>query len=182
MSAPPEKVGKIVEQLQSLITEALQASAVAAGRAAAEESGRPGHDRFSAIYVVAAATCAAQHVLASLLGHTGDADNLKVTPEDVYKLINPTSTLLAALLAQSMCPQSTFEGCDEHGTSCGMALEFGNPIIFDAIQQVERMTGRPVDGYVRPDMLEAVRKSAAGSDEPMNRFLAQRRETPGSLH
>lgn len=183
MNAPPAKLSNIVNATNSAISGILQSAAVAAGKAGAEADGKFGqNDRFSATYAVAAACTTGLHVLAALLGHHGDAGRGKVDPEDIAKLINPTSTLLAAILAQTMCPQAVLERTTDRGTYVGMNLEFGNSVILDAVQQVERITGRPVDGYVRPDMLDLVRKAAENADEPMNRFLAQRRGTPGNLH
>jgi len=182
MSAPPAEVAGIVAATNKIMSDILQHAALAAGKAGAKADNEPGVDRFSATYAVASGTAAALHVLASLLGHHGDADRERVEPDEIHKLINPTSTLLAALLVQSMCPSATNEGSKGNGALVGMNIEFGNEVILEAIQQVERMTGRPVDGYVHPGMLKSVRSIAENSDEPMNRFLAQRRGVPGNLH
>jgi len=179
---PPQAVSEVADSINRFVSEAIQHAGLAAGRAGAAADGRSGTDRFATTYVTAVACVSAIHILASLLGHHGDADRLNVGPDDVPKLINPTSTLLAALLVQSMCPQASAEGTSDKGTMIGQAIEFGNSVIFDAIQQVERITGRPVDGWVMPDMLASVRRTAEGTDEPMNRFLAQRRITPGNIH
>lgn len=181
--SPPSEVTKIIAATNKVMAEISQTAAVAAGRAGADAYGRHGDtDRFSATYAVACAATSVLHVLASMLGHHGDASREEVEPNEIAKLINPTSTLLAALLAQAMCPEAVSEGSSDRGAMVGMNIEFGNSVILDAVQQVERITGRPVDGYVHPGMLASVRKTAEGADEPMNRFLAQRRTTPGNLH
>lgn len=182
MSSPPAQVAKIAADLNQIVSLSMQGAAVAAGKAGAKACGEPGVDRFSATYVMAAATCAAIHVLASILGHHGDPSREKVENDEVYKVINPTSTLLAALLAHRMSSEASNEGKTDDAVKVGVNMEFGNEVIFDAIQQVERITGRPVDGWVNPSLLKIVRDEAAGSDEPLKNFLAQHRPTSGGLH
>lgn len=180
---PPREVAQISDQLNKLVSGLIQSAAIAAGKAGAVADGHPDKsDRFSVTYAAAVGCVSALHVLASILGHHGDKERNEVKNDEIAKLINPTSTLLAALLVQSMCPSASNEGESGNGVLIGQNIEFGNEIILDAVQQVERITGRPVDGHVSPFILAQVRQIADGSDEPMNRFLAQRRPTPGNLH
>lgn len=180
---PPEKVSRVADELTKLMSHLLQAAALAGAKAGAESDGSPGKlDKFSALYVAAVGCTSGLHVLASIVGHHGDPTREKVENEEVHKCINPTSILFSALLCHAMAPEASHEGVKDNGAMVGMNIEFGNATMFEALQQVERFTGRPVDGWLNPSMLAEIRKAGQGADDPLKEFLAQHRQTPGGLH
>ncbi len=180
---PPKKVAQIANDLSTTFCQATQLAAVAASRAGAKARGITGPDHVSSVYACSVGLIGGLHILASMIGHHGDKERESVEIDDIAKLINPTSTLLAAVLVQTMAPSATMEGkLDDGNIAVGSVITFSPEIMLDSVQQVERITGRPIDGWVKPSLLKALRKLTENSEEPMNRFLAQRRTTPGNLH
>lgn len=181
-NSPPSEVAKIAEGLSNVFCQATQLAAVAAAEEGRKARGLQGPDHISGLYAACVGTLGGLHIVASMLGHHGDKNREGVEHDDIGRLINPTSTLLAAVLMHNMAPSAVLESTTAQGAQVGAHIVFSPSVLLDSIQEVERITGRPVDGWVKPSLLKHVRAIAENSDEPMNRFLAQRRETPGNLH
>jgi len=171
MQAPIE-VQNTADRLAQLVSTATQTAIMAA----TNES----KNKLDAVLIAATGAIGAIHVLSQLIGWHGDKDR-NVGPENVGKLSNTTSRLLAAILVNQMSPD-VVPGRDGQSNEVGMMIEFSPDIMWSAIQRVESIIGKPVDGFVDPQMLDSLKDIIAKSNDPMNKFLAQRRSTPGSLH
>lgn len=175
---PPPAVAAIASAVSDSISQMVQQAAAAAAKVGGADS------RVNSLYAAAVGGTSVLHIVASLIGWTGDPKQEKLEKCDTPKLINPTTTLVAALLIAAMAPEATYEGDVDsgRGIKIGVNVTFGPDILLDAIQQAERLTGRSVDGFIQPSLMRSLKTISQEANDPMSRFLAQKRPTSGNLH
>ena len=176
---PPPGVTDIADQLMSIVSNMAQAAAVAAARVP-NAQGDTKDARTYGLYVASVAGAALVHIVASMIGFHGDKNRTEIEPDDVPKLINPESTLLAALMLQAMAPEVTFEGTTPDGVKVGSEFAFGPPVFLEAMQKAERLVGPRLDGQVHPSFLRLARECAAKASDPLQKFMSTR--SSGNLH